>query len=96
MHGNFLTYREYADLCAKFGEERPDAQSDLAGIPHALGLALYFGKDPRLHDTRVLNPGWVTGGVYAVVRPHRWRGPTASSAPLICPVFWPGRRNRKS
>jgi internalin A len=68
MRGNFLTYREYADLCAKFGEERPDAQSDLAGILHALGLALYFGKDPRLHDTRVLNPTWVTGGVYAVVR----------------------------
>jgi len=68
MHGNFLTYREYTDLCAKFGEERPDAQSDLAGILHALGLALYFGKDPRLHDTRVLNPSWVTGGVYAVVR----------------------------
>jgi internalin A len=33
-----------------------------------LGLALHFGKDPRLHDTRVLNPGWVTGGVYAVIR----------------------------
>jgi internalin A len=68
IHGNFLTYREYTDLCARFGEERPDAQSDLAGILHALGLALYFGKDPRLHDTRVLNPSWVTGGVYAVVR----------------------------
>jgi internalin A len=68
MHGNFLTYREYTDLCSRFGEERPDAQSDLAGILHALGLALYFGKDPRLHDTRVLNPSWVTGGVYAVVR----------------------------
>jgi internalin A len=25
-------------------------------------------QDPRLHDTRVLNPGWVTGGVCAVVR----------------------------
>lgn len=46
----------------------PAAQADLAGILHALGLALYFGKDPRLHDTRVLNPSWVTGGVYAVIR----------------------------
>src|SRR5262245_37986161 len=44
------------------------AQADLAGILHALGLALYFGKDPRLHDTRVLNPSWVTGGGYAVIR----------------------------
>ncbi len=68
MSSNFLTYNEYIILCEKFGENRPDAQVDLAGILHALGLALYFGKDPRLHDTRVLNPGWVTGGVYAVIR----------------------------
>jgi internalin A len=68
MSANFLTFKRYKQLCAKFGETNPDAQADLAGILHALGLALYFGKDPRLHDTRVLNPGWVTGGVYAVIR----------------------------
>ncbi len=68
MTGNFLTYDQFTALCAGYGEDRPDAQADLAGILHALGLALYFGKDPRLHDTRVLNPSWVTGGVYAVVR----------------------------
>ena len=68
MSDNFLTYAQYAALCAEHGESDPDAQATLAGILHALGLALYFGKDPRLHDTRVLNPGWVTGGVYAVIR----------------------------
>lgn len=68
MKNNFLTYRQYINVCKKFGEIRSDAQSALAGILHALGLALYFGNDPRLHDTRVLNPGWVTGGVYAVIR----------------------------
>jgi internalin A len=68
MRGNFLTYNQYTELCATHGEGDPAAQADLAGILHALGLALYFGKDPRLHDTRVLNPGWVTGGVYAVIR----------------------------
>ncbi|HEV2880813.1 MAG TPA: COR domain-containing protein [Pyrinomonadaceae bacterium] len=68
MRDNFLTYRRYVNLCKRSGEKRPAAQSDLAGILHALGLALYFGNDPRLHDTRVLNPGWVTGGVYAVIR----------------------------
>ncbi|MDX6404550.1 MAG: internalin [Blastocatellia bacterium] len=68
MRDNFLTYRRYINLCSRYGEKRPSAQADLAGILHALGLALYFGKDPRLHDTRVLNPGWVTGGVYAVIR----------------------------
>lgn len=68
MRDNFLTYQQYTDLCERLGETRSDAQADLAGILHALGLALYFGNDPRLHDTRVLNPGWVTGGVYAVIR----------------------------
>lgn len=68
MRGNFFTYEQYTKLCRKFGETDTAAQADLAGILHALGLALYFGKDPRLHDTRVLNPGWVTGGVYAVFR----------------------------
>jgi internalin A len=68
MKQNFLTYAQYVDLCATNGEEDPQAQSDLAKILHALGLVLYFGNDPRLHDTRVLNPSWVTGGVYAVVR----------------------------
>jgi internalin A len=68
MRENFLTYEQYVELCKRYGEDRPDAQADLAGILHALGLALYFGKDPRLHDTRVLNPSWVTGGVYAVIR----------------------------
>jgi internalin A len=68
MRDNFLTYKQYSDVCVRFGENEPAAQSDLARILHALGLALYFGKDPRLYDTRVLNPGWVTGGVYAVIR----------------------------
>ncbi|HYO62227.1 MAG TPA: COR domain-containing protein [Pyrinomonadaceae bacterium] len=68
MRENYLTYRRYVNLCTRNGEQRPAAQADLAGILHALGLALYFGNDPRLHDTRVLNPGWVTGGVYAVIR----------------------------
>jgi internalin A len=68
MSNNFLSYRQYVTLCKKYGEKRPEAQADLAGILHALGLALYFGNDPRLHDTRVLNPSWVTGGVYAVIR----------------------------
>ncbi|NTW83729.1 MAG: TIR domain-containing protein [Chlorobiaceae bacterium] len=68
MQDNFLTYQQYTDLCAMYGETDPTAQADLASILHALGLALYFGRDPRLHDTRVLNPGWVTGGVYSVIR----------------------------
>ncbi len=73
MRENFLTYRRFVNLCKRLGEKRPQAQADLAVILHRLGLALYFGNDPRLYDTRVLNPGWVTGGVYAVIR-SAWVG----------------------
>ncbi len=48
MQKNFLTYEEYTSLCKNNGELDEKAQEDLAGILHALGLALYFGKDPRL------------------------------------------------
>jgi internalin A len=68
MRDNFLSYSQYTALCDGFGERDSGAQADLAEVLHALGLALYFGKDPRLHDTRVLSPSWVTGGVYAVIR----------------------------
>jgi internalin A len=68
MSENFLTYDDYVKVCVEYGEDDPENQANLAGILHALGLALYFGKDERLHDTRVLNPSWVTGGVYAVIR----------------------------
>jgi internalin A len=68
MTANFLTHEQYVELCERLDEPRADAQQSLAGILHALGLALYFGNDPRLHDTRVLRPAWVTGGVYAVIR----------------------------
>lgn len=68
MEDNFLTYERFTSLCATYGESEPAAQADLAGILHVLGLALHFGRDPRLNDTRVLNPTWVTGGVYSVIR----------------------------
>jgi len=68
MSENYLTYSQYTALCSRWGEDDPVAQSALAGYLHDLGLALYYGKDPRLYDTRVLNPSWVTGGVYAVIR----------------------------
>jgi internalin A len=68
MQVAFLTYKTYTERCRELGEERPEAQANLAEILHSLGLVLYFGKDPRLHDTRVLKPSWVTGGVYAVIR----------------------------
>ncbi|MBM3946948.1 MAG: serine/threonine protein kinase, partial [SAR202 cluster bacterium] len=45
----------------------PSAQDALAGHLHNLGVVLNFKDDPRLQDTHVLNPHWVTGGIYKVL-----------------------------
>ncbi len=68
MGNNFLTYKEYTQICSRGGVADSAEQKTLARILNYLGLALYYGDDPRLYDTRVLNPGWVTGGVYAIIR----------------------------
>ena len=35
---------------------------------NTLGVALYYGSDARLRDTRVLNPNWAANGLYGIVR----------------------------
>ncbi|MEA3212600.1 MAG: internalin [Chthoniobacter sp.] len=64
---NFLSYEDYAQLCAKHGETDAAAQSQLAGYLHSLGIALNFKDDPRLQDTHVLSPHWVTNGIYKIL-----------------------------
>jgi internalin A len=64
---NFLSYAEYSELCREFGEADPREQEQLAQILHNLGIALNYRDDPRLQETHVLNPYWVTNGIYAIL-----------------------------
>lgn len=68
MTASFVSWEEYQRICMQFGERDPSAQKILAGHLHDLGIALNYSGDPRLHDTRVLKPRWVTEGIYAVLR----------------------------
>jgi internalin A len=43
------------------------AQDSLAVHLHSLGIALNYKDDPRLRDTHVLNPHWVTNGIYTLL-----------------------------
>jgi internalin A len=67
MKRNFLSFEEYRKVCAKLGEADDTAQNDLAAHLHNLGIALNYKDDPRLQDTHVLNPQWVTNGIYKVL-----------------------------
>lgn len=71
MKKNYLTFENYRELCTRHGEEDPSAQEALAGYLHDLGTILNYSGDPRLQDTHVLNPHWVTNGIYTILNSMR-------------------------
>lgn len=64
---NFLPYLKYQKLCQLNGVEEDSSQRTLVRFLHDLGIVLNFQDDDRVNDTNVLNPGWVTDGVYALL-----------------------------
>jgi internalin A len=71
MKRNYLSFAEYREECAEMGEQDPQAQESLAFHLHNLGIALNYRDDTRLRDTHVLNPHWVTSGIYKILNANR-------------------------
>ena len=67
MKENYVSFERYRELCRQFGEHKPEAQELLAANLHKLGIVLNFKDDPRLRDTYVLNPHWITNGLYKIL-----------------------------
>jgi internalin A len=63
-----LTLDEFRGICSRHGVTEPPKQESLARLLHKLGAVLHFVDEPRLRDTAVLNPYWVTDGVYRLLR----------------------------
>ncbi|MBE0540888.1 MAG: TIR domain-containing protein [Verrucomicrobia bacterium] len=63
----FISFAEYRKICAEQGENDAQAQERLAGFLNALGIALNFREDPQLCEESVLNPHWITEGVYQII-----------------------------
>ena len=68
---SFVSFDEYRELCAENGEKEAAGQNSLATHLHNLGIALNYRDDPRLRDTHVLNPHWVTNGIYTILNAPR-------------------------
>jgi internalin A len=68
MKEDYITWEEYQQMCREQGESDTKAQRKLAWYLNLLGIALNFYEDPRLKDTHVLNPRWVTEGIYPLLR----------------------------
>jgi internalin A len=63
-----LTLDEFRGICGRHAVTEPANQESLARLLHKLGAVLHFVDEPRLRDTAVLNPYWVTDGVYRLLR----------------------------
>ena len=67
---NFITQDEYLGLCATNNVTDETSQHTLIGFLHDLGVVLHFQDDPRLEALGILNPQWVTSGVYKILNSH--------------------------
>ncbi|MBI3123007.1 MAG: leucine-rich repeat domain-containing protein [Ignavibacteriales bacterium] len=64
---NYLSFDQFKEFCKKHGEKEDNAHELLAGYLHQLGIALNYKDDPRLSDKHVLNPHWLTNGIYKIL-----------------------------
>ncbi|CAG0933934.1 Transcriptional regulatory protein DegU [Thermoflexales bacterium] len=64
---NFITYDKYLELCAENEVNDEASQRTLIGFLHDLGVVLHFQDAPRLEALGILNPQWVTNGVYKIL-----------------------------
>ena len=67
MEENYITQKAYRHLCQENNITDPTSQNTLLGFLHDLGIVLNFEDDPRLKDTNILNPQWVTKGLYKIL-----------------------------
>ncbi|HIE31128.1 MAG TPA: GTP-binding protein, partial [Methanosarcinales archaeon] len=67
MEEDYIPYQEYLSMCQTEGVTDDLSQRTLINLLHDLGIILNFREDPRLKDTNILNPEWVTNGVYRIL-----------------------------
>ncbi|MAT98393.1 MAG: hypothetical protein CL608_14715 [Anaerolineaceae bacterium] len=68
---HYLPYDEYEHLCRQHGIAEESSQTTLVRFLHDLGIVLNFTDDDRVRDTSVLNPNWVTEGIYALLNSQK-------------------------
>lgn len=71
MKKNYLGFDQYRNLCKRNKVGKKKHQEMLARYLNQLGIVLNYKDDPRLRDTHVLNPHWVTEGIYKILNSDR-------------------------
>ncbi|WP_013320928.1 COR domain-containing protein [Gloeothece verrucosa] len=64
---DYIPYTEYQMMCQSQKITDDQSQRILIRFLHDLGVVLNFQEDVCLEDTTILNPSWVTKGVYRIL-----------------------------
>ena len=67
MKQNYISEERYLEMCRDHSIEDKTDQDLLLGYLNDLGVILTYKEDPRLRDTNILNPEWVTEGIYRII-----------------------------
>lgn len=67
MKQDYISLEEYQRMCEAEGISDELSQKTLIRFLHDLGIVLSFQDDLRFSETNVLNPEWVTNGVYRIL-----------------------------
>ena len=63
---DYIPFTAYQQLCQDSGVTEASSQQTLIRFLHDLGIVLNFDDD-RVQDTNVLNPNWITEGIYTLL-----------------------------
>ncbi len=66
MKQDYIESSEYQQICIKKGVDKTISQDILLQFLHDLGVIINF-RDLKNFDTQILNPLWLTNGVYRII-----------------------------
>ena len=67
LNENYIPFDDYLKICDAEGITEDLDRETLIKFLHDLGVVLNFLDDPRVSETSVLKPEWITGGVYKIL-----------------------------
>ena len=70
MQKDYISYDDYINLCISNSIISKLQQKTLLGFLHDLGLLLHFNS-LKNYDTHVMNPLWLTNGVYRIINSRK-------------------------
>jgi small GTP-binding protein len=67
MKGNYIRGAKFREICRECGVEGDKLRLNLLKWFHDIGVSFCCGNSQRLRDYVVLNPEWITNGIYTII-----------------------------